>query len=442
MSGDFAIGEAVVGTKVTVGPRDAHWTVYGDHGAAWSAAYIHGGLVRQDDNGVWHRLDAELRRLRLTNSDLEAIRACAPGPDAPPVWPPHVELVPVAVNLGLTWREQPLEAVVDGILAGTIVREVPRIGRRNDGAGLFYAGRVNALIGESGNNKTWVALHAAVQEIENGEHVIFVDFEDRVENIVARLIELGARPGFLSTFFHYIGPDEPFREDAKDELAQLIGRYAPTLVIIDSTGESMAVDGVKGNDDDAVARWGRALPRWIAGYGIAVVTVDHVTKSQESRGLYAIGSQRKRAAIDGAAYMLDPITEAGRGQLGRAKLTCAKDKLGTYVRGTVVAEFHLDATGETLRSELTPPSTSATDADHGWAPTHLMEKVSRWLEFNPGSSKKAIETAKLGKTDFVRMATSRLIAEGFVTVEQVGQAARHTVANRYREAATTESENS
>ena len=86
---------------------------------------------------------------------------------------------------------------------------------------------------------------------------------------------------------------------------------------MDSIGESLAAEGFKPNDDDDVTRWFRLLPRRLARNGAAVMGVDHVTKSAEGRGLYAIGSQRKLAAIDGAAYLVDVVSAPTKEQLER-----------------------------------------------------------------------------------------------------------------------------
>ena len=41
-----------------------------------------------------------------------------------------------------SWVERDLSGVVEGLLTGTITRPLPTVGRRSDGACLFYPGRV------------------------------------------------------------------------------------------------------------------------------------------------------------------------------------------------------------------------------------------------------------------------------------------------------------
>lgn len=48
---------------------------------------------------------------------------------------------------------------------------------------LIYAGRINPLQGEPGGGKTWVALHACVEAITEGHHVMYIDLEDHPSSL-------------------------------------------------------------------------------------------------------------------------------------------------------------------------------------------------------------------------------------------------------------------
>jgi hypothetical protein len=339
---------------------------------------------------------------------------------------------------GDSWQERDLGAVIQGLLEGTVTRPVPTIGRRSDGVGLFYPARVNNLFGDSGDGKTYVAQSTACQENAAGNHVLWVDYEDDEVGTVGRLLDLGAKPEDLLLFFHYFRPDEAFTAGAREQIRRQVTELRPTLVVIDSAGESMSLDGTKPNDDDSVARWMRAMPRFIANLGPCVVYIDHTSKSRDSGALFAIGSQRKRAAVTGAAYLVELVREFGIGQEGRSKLIVAKDRCGTFVRGSKAAEFVLDATVVPYRASLEPPEQS--EGREAFRPTCLMEKVSRWLEMNPGASKNALDKARLGKAEFVRRATAILVVDGLVRTERRGQSVLHYVEQSYREGDAKSSE--
>ena len=64
------------------------------------------------------------------------------------------------------------------ILAGETVDESPSILRRTDDIGLLYPGKLHALYAEPEGVKTWLALAACHEQIQLGEPVLFLDFED------------------------------------------------------------------------------------------------------------------------------------------------------------------------------------------------------------------------------------------------------------------------
>ena len=87
---------------------------------------------------------------------------------------------------------------------------------------LLYAGRINALNGESGSGKSWVALHAAAECIADGGHVLYVDLEDHATSIVARLQDLGIPNELIVGGLHYISPSQPLREESAEYVDRLI----------------------------------------------------------------------------------------------------------------------------------------------------------------------------------------------------------------------------
>lgn len=330
-----------------------------------------------------------------------------------------------------SWVERDLRSVVAGLLSGTVTRPVPTVGRRSDGVCLFYQARVNTIFGESGDGKSFVGQEVGRQELAAGHHVLWVDFEDDEVGTANRLLELGAQPKAFLEFFHYFSPVERFGAPAQHYIGDIVARLSPSLVVIDSAGESMGIDGTKPNDDDSVARWMRTLPRFIAKLGPAVVVIDHTTKSREG-GLWAAGSQRKRAAISGSAYLVNMVHEFGRGRLGRSKLTTAKDRNGNFVRGAKAAEFILDATSKPYQASLVPPEPS-TASDGSFRPTALMEKVSRWVELHPGETVNAIRREVRGRGQYVSQALGLLVAEGNLRTERHGPATVHYCARPFRE---------
>jgi hypothetical protein len=103
------------------------------------------------------------------------------------------------------------------------------------------------------------------------------------------------------------------------------------------------------------------------------------------------------------------------------------------VRTHRAAEFHLDATGDTVQARLEPPAGLVTE-EGGFQPTILMDHLSRWLELQTGEiTKSAWMDAVKGRDEYKRQAADLLIAGGYV--DRVGQGQRqfHRSVRPYRD---------
>jgi hypothetical protein len=225
-------------------------------------------------------------------------------------------------------------------LVGKVDRVTPTILRFEQMAGaLFYAGRVNGVHGDSGDGKTWAAAIATAQELEAGNRVLWVDLEDDESVICERLRDvLNVPVDTVLEGLHYYRPVEPFDADAIDQLVSEVLTHEITLAVIDSLGEAFGLEGLNEDKDVEVGPWLRRVARPLADAGAAVLLIDHSTKAKDNQ-LFPSGSKRKRAAITGSSFFLDAITPLTRESGGRLRLTCAKDRHGTYRRGEVVAVF-------------------------------------------------------------------------------------------------------
>jgi len=308
---------------------------------------------------------------------------------------------------------------LDDALDGKSLDPPPEMLTRSDGVNLLYTGGIHTVSGESESGKTWFTLFAAVQLLAIGMDVLFIDFEDRPERVVGRLLALGATRDQIAAHFNYVRPDRALNAVAQHELAPHLEHAM--LVIIDGVTEAMTVHGFDLNSNEDAAKFFDLLPRWIADHGPAVVMIDHVVKDKEKQGRYALGAQHKLAGIDSAAYTVKVINAFGRGKRGMARIDVAKDRPGfvrEHASGDRIAEFTLDDTnpGGTLAT-LDPPTQSTTTEDGTWAPTVLMEKISKYVYGNPDCSTRAIFDAVGGKDSAKRQALELLVRRGHITVK-------------------------
>ncbi|WP_406225344.1 DNA primase [Streptomyces anulatus] len=222
-----------------------------------------------------------------------------------------------------TWAAQDLRSVLNG----TYTPPQPSVGQRDDGVGLFYPGRMNSVASESEAGKTWFALIACLQEINNGNHVLYLDFEDDAGGVVGRLLCLGGVPADILERFHYVRPENQMGPvDAVDLEAVL--QKQPTLAIVDGVTEGMSLFGLELKDNTDIAKFGRMLLRPLMNSGAAVVTLDHVVKSAENRGRYSIGGVHKLNGLNGVMYILENRTPFGIGVTGKSTIRVAKDRPG------------------------------------------------------------------------------------------------------------------
>lgn len=303
------------------------------------------------------------------------------------------------------------------ILDGTYDPPTPTLLPRNDGICLLYTGRVHSLTGEPGGGKTWIALHLIADTLIAGGTAMLIDYEDTPASAVSRLRTLGVDDQAMRDRFVYVRPDGPLIDRQGRVAGHTMARLealAADVVVIDSIGESLAAEGLKPNDDDQVTRWFRLLPRRLARNGAAVLGVDHRAKNKDDRGLWAIGSQRKLAAIDGAAYVAEVKVAPTKTTDGHVRLICAKDRHGTHQRDHMVADVHIRNLDGGVRLHLAAPATT-------FRPTVLMERVSRFLEETPTSSLRGVHRGVTGKNETLTLALSSLLAEGYVRCDTGGR---------------------
>lgn len=337
-------------------------------------------------------------------------------------------------NKRTTWTHVDVAAVIDG----HDIDPPPTLMPRTDGQCLVYPGAVHTISGEPGTGKTWAALYAATAELERGQPITFIDYEDRASRVISRLLALGSTIDQLTSGLRYLRPTDPLATRDRDGTWQhhqdhtkalRDATHGAALVIIDGVTEAMTVHGLDLNSNPDVAAFYELLPRRIARDGPAVILIDHVVKDSERQGRWGIGGQHKLAGIDGVAYLAKTVEPFGRGHRGRARLIISKDRAGLvqeHATGQVAAEFVLDATDpHCLRCRLDPAEPMPTDKNGAILPTVLMERVSRWVETHPRCTRREISAAVKGKQEYVMRAIDALTSEGYVEVQQGERRAQH-----------------
>jgi len=330
------------------------------------------------------------------------------------VWPEDLPEVPEEAEEVLTgWERVDLGPV----LAGEIVTVEPSMLKRTDGVALLYPGKAHAFNGEPESLKSWVVQVGAAEVLLDGGVVMYLDFEDGPEGVAERMRALGVPVDALVERFHYHRLDQPLTLEARAVIYGEIEAAGATLGVIDGVTEAMALCGLDPYGNSDVAKFWAALVRPVVKTGAACALIDHVIKDREGRGRWAIGAQHKMAAVDGAAFMVECTKPFGRGRDGVTRITITKDRPGHLRRhavGGVMAELYLrsDPDGGVF-ADLRPPV--STDE---WRPTALMERVSKYVEANPGVSKNTVVGSLKGSRTHLTVALQWLVTDGFIGVEE------------------------
>lgn len=343
-------------TRMTYTPEPGEGS--GDDGDAFGAHAAQpsddvGGLT-----GIWAAAEAD-----IPDPDMDATEEREERQRARESWG-RVDLTDTvnAVQSGEFTGAMPTLAHIDGVEQDAdVLAPAPEA--------LFYAGKVHTLFGIPGTCKTWLAAFALAERIRADEHVVFLDLEDTPETIVERLVkDLHVPAGAVLERFHYFRPSA-WDEGGLREFAEYVCDVDASMVVLDSTGEGMALAEVKANADDEVAGWMRRVARPLASWGAAVLLLDHVPKSDEN-ALMPTGSQRKAAAVDGVTYSvrLDGLPPK-RGRAGHVAVVCGRDRVGRHGAGDRVAELFLtpDADGRTEVTLRSPAGGGGKPLDPGEA---------------------------------------------------------------------------
>lgn len=322
----------------------------------------------------------------------------------------------VTTREGQTWRPIDFGDTLAAVSAGTFARPLPTVGRLLGGSALFYPGKVNGIAGTSGVGKSWTALVAAAQELACGNAVIYVDLEDDVGAVLHRLVDLGTDIHAIAKLFTYIHPEEKFNGVARMQLEKLVQDTQPTLIVIDSTGEALALEGLNPNADEDVATWFRDVPRVLSKSGAAVLLLDHLPKGA-ANSAWPIGSHRKRAAIDGAQYRQDIVIPFASGSSGKASLRCTKDRHGNHQTDAVVAELsmeHSDERGLTATLHVAPATHHRSPGDP--LDHHRNEVIKALSASDRPLGMNEIKKAVKGRNEKIAAAVADLVATGRVDV--------------------------
>ena len=234
--------------------------------------------------------------------------------------------------------------------------------------------------------------------------------------------------------FHYLRPEGDLRVKANTrDLAEVLHTWPITLAISDGTTEAMALHNLNPLDNADIATFNSILVKPLLTFGPAVVALDHVIKSREGRGRYALGAVHKLNAVSGAGFLLENIKPFGVGLKGRSRILITKDRPGQlrthgkpsigglHTYGDLVLNSQDDGLSELV---VHPPWEDEDTQGHGISdvpddkPVELMTKVAALLTEKDALPKRQIVAGVRGAANTkIAEALDILILDGYVTPE-------------------------
>jgi hypothetical protein len=194
--------------------------------------------------------------------------------------------------------------------------------------GLLYTNRVHWLSGHPGHGKTTIAAHAARQHMEQGGHVVWLDFEAGLRPTVARMLAVGAEPATLAERFHLaVSPALTADDDGFAKIAAALEQYPGALIVFDSASKALSAAGFDENNPTEATVWTTKIIIPAREAGATVVVIDHVVKGATKSTPYARGAGSKLADTD-AAWYVEATVRFDRETPSKIELTRHKDREG------------------------------------------------------------------------------------------------------------------
>jgi hypothetical protein len=220
-------------------------------------------------------------------------------------------------------------------LNGTHEPLMPSVGAvRDDNLALLYAGLWHTLIAPTTSGKSWFALWHCVQEIRNGNTVVYAHFEeDSPKSTLARLRQIAPDLTDEQVAEQFIWLDCSSRWEAGEFKKALPEQFV--LLVLDGINACCGMQGWVVDKPEAVGDYRRYFVTPATKRRAAVISLGHPVKNTERQNeRHGYGATGWLDEVNGTAFRLVPSkkTPIGKGQLGHSTLYTVKDREGEVQR--------------------------------------------------------------------------------------------------------------
>lgn len=193
---------------------------------------------------------------------------------------------------------------------------------------MFYSGEFNLIHGDPESGKTWLCLTAVAATLAAGGKAAIIDLDHNgAHSIIDRLQQLAVEDDVLADPGRFRLAEPDTSEDLKQVINDLRA-FGPAVATIDSLGEVLPLFGANSNSADDFTRVHTAVISPLTKAGIAVLAVDHLSKSSDARQFGPTGTNAKNRTVGGASVRVTNIRPFVPGYGGAATLELFKDRHG------------------------------------------------------------------------------------------------------------------
>ncbi len=256
----------------------------------------------------------------------------------------------------------------------------PVLLHRTDGHAIFYKAQVNLIFGDPESGKTLVAQAAMAEALRSGRRSLFVDIDHNgAQATICRFLDFGVSEEILRNpdLFRYVEPED--REHLHAVVADTKA-WRPAVAVVDSVGELLPLLGLNSNSPDDFTTAHAKVLKPMALAGSAVLAIDHLPKSTESRASGPTGTAAKRRAVGGVSIRVTINEQFAPGKAGSAFLNVNKDRHGglrrycpTEGKEPSAGVFKLDSSNGDMVWEIQPPTGVEPDPTSAATPGDVAE---------------------------------------------------------------------
>ena len=291
------------------------------------------------------------------------------------------------------------------------------------GAILYKPGLV-WVMGEPASGKSFLCLQWALDVINLGQAVVWIDEEAGPGDTLSKLKALGASETLLAKHFLYLQPEARHLERESDELHAFVVKSKPGLIVMDSAAAILANAGIDEDKNSPVVQFmNRAVLPLVKELEVTTVVIDHKTKNK-SNSNYARGASSKLGVVDMAlnVELKDGFSKAKSGSFD---VKVNKDRFGVHAKDTSWrVSVNVGAEGVQLLFGDGIQTTDKASVNED----ELQIRILEFIKAHPGCSKSAIEEGVKGAgTDRKRAVLEELLNSRQVLQNAVGQKRSYVV---------------